>query len=221
MKKDRLKELKGELLERTLMCEDEELDKAKTIKELIDIVKFGFPIACVTGLIDEGLIASFKKEFDANEIYCNEDASKGFLLVTSGEHEAKGEVKAVVIGGTLIALDNVLVNSYDNSNVMAFDKVKVMAHGYSKTSLWGEAEAESFGMAVVEAYEASKVCGNGNSIIVPHNNNKVVANDDTIVRISKGKGKVSKVKLKDRAMLINETKNEIITANKALKVKYK
>lgn len=219
MKKDRLKELKGELLERTLMCEDEELDKAKTIKELIDIVKFGFPIACVTGLIDEGLIASFKKEFNANEIYCNEDASKGFLLITSGEHEAKGEVKAVVIGGTLIALDNVLVNSYDNSNVMAFDKVKVRAHGYAKTSLWGEAEAESFGMAVVEAYEDSKVCGNGNSIIVPHNNNSVVATGNTIVRLPKGKA--SKVKLNDSAMLINEAKNEIITTNKSLKVKYK
>lgn len=29
MKKDRLKELKGELLERALICEDEELDKKK------------------------------------------------------------------------------------------------------------------------------------------------------------------------------------------------
>jgi len=221
MKKDRLKELKGELLERALMCEDEELDKAKTIKEIIDIVKFDFPIACVTGLIDEDLIASFKKEFNANNIYCNENVSKGFLLVTSGEHEAKGEVKAVVTGGTLIALDNVLVYSYENSIVMAFDKAKVMAHCTTKTSLWGEAEAEAFGMAIVEAYEDSKVCGNGNSIIVPHNNNSVVTNDDTIVRISKGKGRVSKVKLNDRAMLVNETKNEIITANKALKVKYK
>lgn len=221
MKKGRLKELKGELLERALMCEDEELDKAKTIKEIIDIVKFDFPIACVTGLIDDGLISSFKEEFNANEIYCNENVSKGFLLVTNGEYEAKGEVKAVVIGGTLIAYDNVLVYSYDNSSVMAFNKVKVMAHCTTIISLFGEAEVEAFGMAVIEAYEESKVCGNGNSIIVPHNNNKVVANDDTIVRISKGKGRVSKVKLNDRAMLINETKNEIITANKALKVKYK
>jgi hypothetical protein len=69
----------------------------------MQVIKENFRFAEKKGVIDVSLIEAFKKEFNENQIYCNEDVCHGFLLVTGNSKvNAYGNSKVDAHGDTYI-----------------------------------------------------------------------------------------------------------------------
>lgn len=71
-------------METAIQYNDEAIrvNNSETIKELMNVIKENFSIFCGEKIIDTSIIENFKKEFNDNDIRCNENSSSGFLLVS-------------------------------------------------------------------------------------------------------------------------------------------
>lgn len=137
--------------------------KAQTFEELMGVIKDYFRWSVRHKIIDEKLIRKYRKEFNKNDIFCNEDVHKGFLLVT-------GNAKVVTHG--YIVTDalyddcfSTKVEAYGNSTVYAHD-TKVEARDNAKVCAYGNSLVYAYDNSTVYAYDSSTVATIGNNVKV-------------------------------------------------------
>ena len=125
--------------------------KTETFGELMRVIKENFTFACNKKVIDFELIKTYKNQFDENKIFCNVNASEGFLLVSGNESaEASGNASVTASGNaTVIASGNASVTAWDNATVIASVNASVMA--------WDNASVTASGNATVIASVNAKV----------------------------------------------------------------
>lgn len=82
--------------------------------ELMQVIKDNFDFAVRRNVIGPSLIETYKDQFNANQIYCNVDASSGFLLASGDATvEAWGDATVRASGNaTVEAWGDAYVTSY-------------------------------------------------------------------------------------------------------------
>lgn len=124
---ERFEEFKTTILERAkkeCACKEQysRALKSDTFEDLMSVIKDNFLWATENKIIDPILINEYKQEFNGNNIWCNENARNGFLLLT-------GNTTAEATGNTTVrAYDNATVEAYDNTTVEAYDNAYI--HSY-------------------------------------------------------------------------------------------
>ena len=124
---ERFEEFKTTILERAkkeCACKEQysRALKSDTFEDLMSVIKDNFLWATENKIIDPILINEYKQEFNGNNIWCNENARNGFLLLT-------GNTTAEATGNTTVrAYDNTTVEAYGNTTVEAYDNAYI--HSY-------------------------------------------------------------------------------------------
>ena len=164
--------------------------KSDTFEDLMSVIKDNFLWATENKIIDPILINEYKQEFNGNNIWCNENARNGFLLLT-------GNTTAEATGNTTVeAYGNTTVEAYDNTTVRAYDNTTVEAYG--------NATVEAYGNATVEAYDNATVRATGNTTVRAYDNTTVEAYGNAYIHSYY----IIECKLKDNSIyrLISENK---------------
>ena len=108
---ERFEEFKTTILERAkkeCACKEQysRALKSDTFEDLMSVIKDNFLWATENKIIDPILINEYKQEFNGNNIWCNENARNGFLLLT-------GNTTAEATGNTTVeAYGNAYIHSY-------------------------------------------------------------------------------------------------------------
>ena len=124
---ERFEEFKTTILERAkkeCACKEQysRALKSDTFEDLMSVIKDNFLWATENKIIDPILINEYKQEFNGNNIWCNENARNGFLLLT-------GNTTAEATGNTTVrATGNTTVRAYDNTTVEAYGNAYI--HSY-------------------------------------------------------------------------------------------
>lgn len=124
---ERFEEFKTTILERAkkeCACKEQysRALKSDTFEDLMSVIKDNFLWATENKIIDPILINEYKQEFNGNNIWCNENARNGFLLLT-------GNTTAEATGNTTVeAYGNTTVEAYDNTTVEAYGNAYI--HSY-------------------------------------------------------------------------------------------
>ncbi len=180
-------DLKNEILRRTKdanACKEQyrRAYQSNDYDELMQVIKENFYFAVGRNIIDPYLIETYKDQFAANQIYCNENVTNGFLL-------AQGDV-------TVIARGNVTVIAKGNVTVEAEGNVTVEAWGNTTVKVWGNATVKAQGNATVIAWGDVTVIARGNVTVEAEGNVTVEAWDNTYITSFS----VVKCKLHDNAI---------------------
>ena len=116
---ERFEEFKTTILERAkkeCACKEQysRALKSDTFEDLMSVIKDNFLWATENKIIDPILINEYKQEFNGNNIWCNENARNGFLLLT-------GNTTAEATGNTTVrAYDNTTVEAYGNAYIHSY-----------------------------------------------------------------------------------------------------
>ena len=110
-------------METTIQYNDEvtKINNSETIKELMNVIKENFSIFCGEKIIDTSIIENFKKEFNDNDIRCNENSNSGFLLLSDCNIE--------YINGNTVAYikHNACVNEVsDNATILSIGENSII-----------------------------------------------------------------------------------------------
>ena len=200
---ERFEEFKTTILERAkkeCACKEQysRALKSDTFEDLMSVIKDNFLWATENKIIDPILINEYKQEFNGNNIWCNENARNGFLLLTGNT--------------TAEATGNTTVRAYDNTTVEAYGNATVEATGNATVKAYGNATVRAYGNATVEAYNNATVEATGNATVRAYNNATVKAYGNATVEAYDNAYIYSyciiECKLKDNAVyrLISENK---------------
>jgi hypothetical protein len=129
--------------------------------ELMQVIKDNFHFAVSRKVIDASLIEANKDQFNANQIYCNVDVERGFLLACDN--------------ATVEAYDNATVKAYDNATVEACDNATVKAYDNATVKAYNNATVEAYNNATVEAYDNATVKAYNNATIEARDNSYVTS----------------------------------------------
>ena len=169
---ERFEEFKTTILERAkkeCACKEQysRALKSDTFEDLMSVIKDNFLWATENKIIDPILINEYKQEFNGNNIWCNENARNGFLLLTGNT--------------TAEATGNTTVRAYDNATVEAYDNTTVRAYGNATVEAYGNATVRAYGNATVRATGNTTVRATGNTTVRAYCNTTVRAYDNTTV----------------------------------------
>ncbi len=129
--------------------------------ELMQVIKDNFDFAVRCNVIDPSLIETYKDQFNANQIYCNVDASSGFLLASGN--------------ATVEAWGDATVRASGDATVEASGNATVEASGNATVRAWGDATVRASGDATVEA--------SGNAYVTSYYVIECKLHDNAIYRI--------------------------------------
>ena len=195
---ERFEEFKTTILERAkkeCACKEQysRALKSDTFEDLMSVIKDNFLWATENKIIDPILINEYKQEFNGNNIWCNENARNGFLLLTGNTTaEATGNTTVEAYGNTTVeAYDNTTVRAYDNTTVEAYGNATVRATGnttvraYDNTTVeaYGNATVEATGNATVRAYDNATVRATGNAYIYSYYIIECKLKDNAVYRL--------------------------------------
>ena len=200
---ERFEEFKTTILERAkkeCACKEQysRALKSDTFEDLMSVIKDNFLWATENKIIDPILINEYKQEFNGNNIWCNENARNGFLLLT-------GNTTAEATGNTTVeAYGNTTVEAYDNTTVRAYDNTTVEAYGNTTVRAYDNTTVEAYGNATVEAYGNTTVEATGNTTVRAYDNTTVEAYGNAYIHSYY----IIECKLKDNSIyrLISENK---------------
>ena len=135
--------------------------------ELMQVIKDNFDFAVRCNVIDPSLIETYKDQFNANQIYCNVDASSGFLLASGNATvEAWGDATVRASGdATVEASGNATVEASGNATVEAWGDATVRAWGDATVEASGNATVEASGDATVRAWGDATVRASGDATV--------------------------------------------------------
>ena len=179
---ERFEEFKTTILERAkkeCACKEQysRALKSDTFEDLMSVIKDNFLWATENKIIDPILINEYKQEFNGNNIWCNENARNGFLLLT-------GNTTAEATGNTTVrAYDNATVEAYDNTTVRAYDNTTVEAYGNATVEAYGNTTVEATGNTTVRAYDNTTVEAYGNAYIHSYYIIECKLKDNSIYRL--------------------------------------
>jgi len=177
-------EFKEEILKRAKeasACVDEykRAYGSESFSELMQVIKDNFNFACSKKVIDSELIKLYKNQFSENEIYCNVNVSKGFLLA-SGSASVKASGSASVK-----AWGSASVKAWGSASVEAWGSASVKAWGSASVEAWGSASVEASGSASVEASGSASVEASGSVYITSYSIIECKLSENAIYRIRK------------------------------------
>ena len=179
---ERFEEFKTTILERAkkeCACKEQysRALKSDTFEDLMSVIKDNFLWATENKIIDPILINEYKQEFNGNNIWCNENARNGFLLLT-------GNTTAEATGNTTVeAYGNTTVEAYDNATVRATGNTTVRATGNATVEAYGNATVEATGNATVRAYDNATVRATGNAYIYSYYIIECKLKDNAVYRL--------------------------------------
>ena len=192
---ERFEEFKTTILERAkkeCACKEQysRALKSDTFEDLMSVIKDNFLWATENKIIDPILINEYKQEFNGNNIWCNENARNGFLLLTGNT--------------TAEATGNTTVEAYGNTTVEAYDNTTVRATGNTTVRAYDNTTVEAYGNATVEAYDNATVRATGNTTVRAYDNTTVEAYGNAYIHSYY----IIECKLKDNSIyrLISENK---------------
>ena len=155
-------QFKEEILKRTNTADTKrlfykEISDSKIFTELMQVIKDWFDIAVAEKIIDGNLIESYKKQFNDNKIFYNEDVTEGFLLASGNVSlKASGDATVVALGkATISASDNVIVFPSDNTYIKISGAVTVFISGEAQNYAFkenGESKIFTIDNTIVEAW---------------------------------------------------------------------
>lgn len=121
-----------------------QLQKAESWFDLCLIVRDSFEWCVENNLITPELIQEHWLDCKNANIFCNENVSNGFVIVTSGNDiNVQGHSFVIVLGNAhvtaydttyVVAKDNAEVEAYDHCYVKACDNSKVTCFDYASVS---------------------------------------------------------------------------------------
>ena len=208
---ERFEEFKTTILERAkkeCACKEQysRALKSDTFEDLMSVIKDNFLWATENKIIDPILINEYKQEFNGNNIWCNENARNGFLLLTGNTTaEATGNTTVEAYGNTTVeAYDNTTVRAYDNTTVEAYGNATVRATGNTTVRAYDNTTVEAYGNTTVEAYDNATVRATGNTTVRAYDNTTVEAYGNAYIHSYY----IIECKLKDNSIyrLISENK---------------
>ena len=130
-RKERFDALKAEILKRAKekqACKGEysRALKSNTYQELLQVVKDNFFWATNNKVINEEIITEYKKQFNDNDIWCDESASTGFLLAYgSATVMAYGSATVEAYGSAMVrATDSATVRACDSSYCISYSTIE-------------------------------------------------------------------------------------------------
>ena len=179
---ERFEEFKTTILERAkkeCACKEQysRALKSDTFEDLMSVIKDNFLWTTENKIIDPILINEYKQEFNGNNIWCNENARNGFLLLT-------GNTTAEATGNTTVrAYDNATVEAYDNTTVEAYDNATVRATGNTTVRAYDNTTVEATGNTTVEANGNTTVEATGNAYIHSYYIIECKLKDNSIYRL--------------------------------------
>ncbi len=179
---ERFEEFKTTILERAkkeCACKEQysRALKSDTFEDLMSVIKDNFLWATENKIIDPILINEYKQEFNGNNIWCNENARNGFLLLT-------GNTTAEATGNTTVrAYDNATVEAYDNTTVRAYDNTTVEAYGNATVRATGNTTVRAYDNTTVEAYGNTTVEAYDNAYIHSYYIIECKLKDNSIYRL--------------------------------------
>ena len=165
---ERFEEFKTTILERAkkeCACKEQysRALKSDTFEDLMSVIKDNFLWATENKIIDPILINEYKQEFNGNNIWCNENARNGFLLLTGNT--------------TAEATGNTTVRAYDNATVEAYDNTTVEAYGNTTV--------EAYDNAYIHSYYIIECKLKDNSIYRLISENKIFYPEESAIKIEK------------------------------------
>ena len=189
---ERFEEFKTTILERAkkeCACKEQysRALKSDTFEDLMSVIKDNFLWATENKIIDPILINEYKQEFNGNNIWCNENARNGFLLLT-------GNTTAEATGNTTVrAYDNTTVEAYGNATVEATGNATVKAYGNATVRAYNNATVKAYGNATVEAYDNAYIYSyciiecklKDNAVYRLISENKIFYPEETTINIEK------------------------------------
>ena len=208
---ERFEEFKTTILERAkkeCACKEQysRALKSDTFEDLMSVIKDNFLWATENKIIDPILINEYKQEFNGNNIWCNENARNGFLLLTGNTTaEATGNTTVRATDNTTVeAYGNTTVEAYGNATVRAYDNTTVRATDNTTVEAYGNTTVEAYGNATVRAYDNTTVRATDNTTVEAYDNTTVEAYDNAYIHSYY----IIECKLKDNSIyrLISENK---------------
>ena len=173
---ERFEEFKTTILERAkkeCACKEQysRALKSDTFEDLMSVIKDNFLWATENKIIDPILINEYKQEFNGNNIWCNENARNGFLLLTGNT--------------TAEATGNTTVEAYGNTTVEAYDNATVRATGNTTVRAYDNTTVEAYGNAYIHSYYIIECKLKDNSIYRLISENKIFYPEETAINIEK------------------------------------
>ena len=173
---ERFEEFKTTILERAKQecaCKEQysRALKSDTFEDLMSVIKDNFLWATENKIIDPILINEYKQEFNGNNIWCNENARNGFLLLTGNT--------------TAEATGNTTVRAYDNTTVEAYGNATVEATGNATVKAYGNATVEAYDNAYIYSYCIIECKLKDNAVYRLISENKIFYPEETTINIEK------------------------------------
>jgi hypothetical protein len=166
-------------LKRVGACNEEYIQAciAPGCSNLMKVVKDNFHQACCSGIIDHLIFDLYRDMFMGNGIYCNMDASSGFLLVT-------GNTGVIASGNAkVIAIDSSSVDASEQADVYAHDNAKVMALGRATVTAFNSASVRAYNDATVRASDDATVRAYDNTIVNASDYATVIAFNVSVIAL--------------------------------------
>ena len=129
------KEFKDEILKRAKAanaCADEyrRAYKSEGFSELMQVIKDNFNFTVTHKIIEPVIIEAYKEQFNADKIFCNVNATDGYLLVDNATVRAGGNATVEASGNATVEVwGNATVRAGGNATVRAWDNATVRASG--------------------------------------------------------------------------------------------
>lgn len=152
-----------------------ELLKATTFKDLCNIAKESFEWCVENKILTPELIQAHVKECNQEGIFCNQNVTSGFCIVTTGsEIDAYEHSFVYVIGEGM-------VNAYNTSYVIAIDQAEVKTYDFTHVKAKGNSIVTASDYSTVIASDNSQVEAFFNSYVIYSGNAEVTQNDEAII----------------------------------------
>ena len=189
---ERFEEFKTTILERAkkeCACKEQysRALKSDTFEDLMSVIKDNFLWATENKIIDPILINEYKQEFNGNNIWCNENARNGFLLLTGNTTaEATGNTTVRATDNTTVeAYGNTTVEAYGNATVRAYDNTTVRATDNTTVEAYGNTTVEAYDNAYIHSYYIIECKLKDNSIYRLISENKIFYPEESAIKIEK------------------------------------
>lgn len=143
-------------------------------KEIFDYIKENFFTLCKDEIITEELICKYKNIFAKNDIFCNEYAGSGYLLITEGERHIYGET-------TIVVKNNAKVKGYYDLQILALDNSEIICYDDCKVWAYNNSKVEALDKSIVEAHDSSKIVSLDECRVYLYDNSTAIADGNSEV----------------------------------------
>ena len=186
---DCIKETSATIAEKNNACEKEytAFMKSENLKECWDCWQKNLSISLQMLRKDgfsvlEQYYNDCKDDFNALGVYYNEASNKGFVILTEGSFELRGEVKAWAYGTSKVTLfDTARVRAFDQTEIVLHDKAYATLSDESTCIAYDKSEVNAQGNNFVEAYNECIITAGASSHVKAYGWKKITAAGQSIV----------------------------------------